>query len=300
MTSRRLHAQTILTILYGTDRPRSRRPSFGDDGYKQEYERMWLALAEIGIRCIRSPLTSYREGRFMKGWEYKGGRWQRTKPYRAEMLWDKASERYRTHKQELAKRHFMVNHPVFSRLTDDKLFTSLLFFHLSPRTVAVKSPREIARALQLIRGSKLVLKPNAGLGGKGIHVIDRRELRPSLITGEMIVQEFIETKKGIRDISIGRHDLRIELLNEKIFRSYVRIAQEGKYLANFHQGGSGLWVPQSRIPRSVLPIVREISLVFRQFTPLYYTIDFLFDRNDKPWVVEINCRPGIKFPAGFH
>ncbi|MBI2427040.1 MAG: hypothetical protein HYV34_04285, partial [Candidatus Kerfeldbacteria bacterium] len=42
------------------------------------------------------------------------------------------------------------------------------------------------------------------------------------------------------------------------------------------------------------------SLVFRQFTPLYYTIDFLFDRNDKPWVVEINCRPGIKFPAGFH
>lgn len=293
----------IVTSLYRSEPARPTHPKFGGEYYQHQYEKIRLAWEDLGIRFVRSPLSTFRGGKFSGGWEFARGVWRRIAPYRPQIIWDKSHFSYETFplKEKLAEQFFFLCHPKFSEIAHDKFLTAKMFSDISPRTVYVRSRRELSRAAALLRSSRIVVKPNTLSGGRGIAIVPRQELSPALVRWPSILQEFIETSGGVPGIAEGRHDLRVELLNDRVFRSYVRVARKGKLLANLHQGGTGVWISKNRIPKSALEIIRSMQPKLQSLYPLYYTVDFLFDASGRPWIAEINHTPGVDFPTvGFH
>ena len=91
------------------------------------------------------------------------------------------------------------------------------------------------------------------------------------------------------------HDLRLVFIDEKVIYAYIREPRSGDLLANLAQGGSLKIVPNKLIPASVSPIIQRAHKLFGSFLPRVYTIDIMFDRRGKPWVVELNSMPGLYF-----
>ena len=112
---------------------------------------------------------------------------------------------------------------------------------------------------------------------------------------DYLVQEFIDSSLGVPGVSESMHDLRLVFLNDKLSYSYIREPEEGNYLANLSQGGSLSVVPKNKIPHSIYPIIRCANRVFETFNPRIYSIDFMFDENKRPWIVEMNSMPGLYF-----
>jgi D-alanine-D-alanine ligase-like ATP-grasp enzyme len=61
------------------------------------------------------------------------------------------------------------------------------------------------------------------------------------------------------------------------------------------QGGTMEIVKRKDVPKSVGPIIKRVQDVFRFYDPKIYTIDIIFDRQQNPWVVELNTMPGMYF-----
>lgn len=296
---RPIPSPVILTSLYGSEPPQPKVPRFGGAYYRKQYEKMRAVFEEIGIRFVRSPLASYRQGKFWSGWEFVNQKWVRLTPYRPHIIWDKTVFSHTTMemKEQIVRKHFFFCHPKFGQIAQDKFLTALIFSEWSPRTVYIKSPRDLREAFAHIRAARVVFKPNTLSGGKGIVIAPKRDIRPSMLKGPSILQEFIETQGGVPGMAHGRHDLRVEMFNDVVFRSYIRMARPGNLLANLHQGGTGIWIPKSKIPRQALSIIRSMQPRIASLYPLYYTVDFLFDHRGRPWIAEINHTPGVDFPT---
>jgi glutathione synthase/RimK-type ligase-like ATP-grasp enzyme len=109
------------------------------------------------------------------------------------------------------------------------------------------------------------------------------------------LQEFIDSSLGVPGISSGLHDLRLVFVNNKLIYSYIRKPQKGSFLANLSQGGSLVIIPSKKLPQSLFPIVKYVQQTFATFNPKIYSIDFMFDKKKRPWIVELNSMPGLFF-----
>lgn len=291
----------LITSLYHQESSQTQRPRFGAVGYKGQTEKIYNIWQGLGIRFVRSPLTSYQRGTFTKGWEFRGGKWQQLAPYRPQIVWNRMlfQPARMALLEELSRQHFLIGRPMFLSIANSKFLTSQIFRSVSPQTFFVASPADLFRAARRIPTSFVVVKPDTGSGGRGVMVLPKSKLTPSLITEPSIVQAFVETAKGFGNIAHSRFDLRVEMTNEKIFKAYIRMAPEKKFLSNVHQGGTMQWIPEKGIPASVKKILNSMQSVLSSFYPIYYTADFLIDAKGRPFLGEINHAPGIKFPDGF-
>ena len=107
-----------------------------------------------------------------------------------------------------------------------------------------------------------------------------------------IAQELIETN-GYKKWVKGAHDLRVMIINETPFHSFLRIPPKGKLIANLSQGGKIKLVNPKELPASLHDIMDVVSKKLKRFDKKMYAIDFIFDKNEKPWIIELNSRPGI-------
>jgi len=198
-------------------------------------------------------------------------------------------------KKAVAESLKMINHPDVEVLCDDKAVTSLKFPDISPKSFLVNTHHQLQKALKYIRTRKVVLKPRFGSFGNDVMVIDRRKLHGA-IHRNTILQEFIDTSEGIDKLNVsGYHDLRIVVVDGKIDHTYVRIAPKGSFTCNMTRGAEKKYINPEKLPSSVLNLVEYIDSEIKHYGSRIYSADFMFDEEQKPWLVEMNSKPGTLY-----
>jgi glutathione synthase/RimK-type ligase-like ATP-grasp enzyme len=239
---------------------------------------------------------------FKFAWTFDGKRWRKTRNVQPDIIYDKTSfsDEIQSVKNTIRHDYQIINDPEFTLLVGHKLFASLLAPKYFKKYYPVRSPKSIREALQKIPGKKIVLKPPLECGGRGVKILPKKELVSSKLSSPMIAQEFIDSSNGIRGILRGIHDLRAVFVNKKLVYVFVREPAKNSLLANLAQGGTMFYVPENKLPKTLLPIISEIQDAFLFFEPKIYSIDFMFDQAQKPWIIEFNTMPGFFFFSETH
>ncbi len=192
-------------------------------------------------------------------------------------------------KKIIEKRLPFFNKIKLSEIMTNKWSTYKNFKKFSPKLVIVKKEADFKK-IQTLSTKKIILKPVHGSGGMGIKIIAKNSA--TKMPFPFLAQELIETV-GYKNWVKGAHDLRVMVINETPFHSFFRIPPKGKLIANLSQGGKIKLVNPKELPESICAILRYASKKFVSFDKKMYAIDFIFDKNERPWIIELNSRPGI-------
>lgn len=192
----------------------------------------------------------------------------------------------------------ILNNLKFKTLCNNKNSMYLLLGKFMPKSFKIKNQAELKKALLKFPAKKVaVLKPANGLGGKGIIIDIPKNLAQIILAKktEYVLQQFVDTSHGIKDITKEKHDLRIILIDEKIVMASVRTPKEGSYLANVAQGGKIQEINIKKIPAEAFVLTKKIQKILdKKYNYPLYSIDLGFE-NGKPYVFELNDQIG--FPS---
>jgi len=188
----------------------------------------------------------------------------------------------------------IINHPDFDEICRDKLKTFELFSSIAIKTLLVNSYQEAINSFAKIKGDKIVLKERFGEEGRGVFVIDKKEIKQDLYDDwtNVLIQEFMDSSMGIPNIVKGMHDISVIVVNKKIISGLLRQPAEGSYLANLKLGGSCISLPLGEIPKEVLEILNKIIDKVSSFYPVIFRADFINTKKGFK-LLELNSRPGI-------
>jgi len=268
-------------ILFGKSNWKKAKP-FSNKDYQYSYEYFYSLCKKNNIQMYRASYEwyDYKKQLFKYAWAYEGegANWKKVKNIQPDLIYDKTKSRLEVYykKELISERYPFINDLRFTSLIDDKLTTSLIFDKWSKKSWVIKNFSES--------------------GGKDVQIIDKKNTsKIKKIEKENIVQEFINSSCGVPGVSKKMHDLRLVFVNNKLIYAYIREPKDGSFLANLAQGGSLVVVPKEKLPKSLQPIVTYANDVFATFSPRIYSIDFMFDENKKPWIVELNSMPGLFF-----
>lgn len=288
-------------IIFGKNDWKKSQP-FDNKDYQYSYEYFYTLCKKTGIQMYRASYEwyDYKKHIFKYAWIYEGenANWKRVFNIKPDLIYDKTKARMEVYyKKELIREKYpFINNLEFTQLIDDKLTISLLFEKWSKKSWLLENKRELRAALSKIKSGKIVLKPLIESGGKGVQIYTKREaLKKAKISGPYLAQEFINSSRGVPGVSKKIHDLRLVFINDKIIYAYIREPKRGLFLANLAQGGSLTIVPLKKLPKSLLPIISHANKLFRTFEPRVFCIDFMFDKEKRPWIVELNSMPGLFF-----
>ncbi|MDO8240549.1 MAG: ATP-grasp domain-containing protein [Candidatus Moranbacteria bacterium] len=288
-------------ILFGKSDWRKAKP-FANKDYQYSYEYFYSLCKKNNIQMYRASYQWYdhTNNLFKYAWLYEGegGKWKKVKNIKPALVYDKTKARMEVYhiKELIGQNYPFINDQIFTRLIDDKFTTSLIFEKWSKKNWLIQNHADLKKTLPKITTSKVVLKPLMESGGKGVQVLNKKDAASKAqIEGVSLIQDFIDSSNGVPGVSTAMHDLRVVMINEKIIYAYIREPQAGSYLANLAQGGSLKIVPKEKLPKALLPIINFANNALASFNPRIFSIDFMFDENKKPWVVELNSMPGLFF-----
>jgi len=255
--------------------------------------------SRLGLTVYLSKIGKYNplKHSLRKAWVYEDYKWKLLKHKKSNLMYYRGKNMDSLGISEKAMQYGlkMVNHPELEVLCDDKVVTSMRFPEISPKTFLVNSITQLQKALYFIPSRKVVLKPRFGSFGNNVVIMDKHKLRGS-ITRNTLLQEFIDTSSGIKQFNFsGYHDLRVMIIDGKIDHAYVRIAPKGSYTANMTRGATKKYIPSEDLPNSVLNLIRHIDSEVKHCGARIYSADFMFDSEQKPWLVEMNSKPGTMY-----
>ncbi len=287
-------------ILYS--QPKGASLPFKEDKYRLSYERLYSMGEKVGLIFYRAPFEWYdsKNNRFSKAWSYKNGKWQQYTDIQPDVIYDKTSTQEKSREEGLflARKYPLLNDPEFTRSAGNKYLASRLVPEFFKPYIRVKDHSELEDALRRIPANRIVLKPELGSGGRGIFIGSPQKALTKELFYPILVQEFIDGSGGVPGQKSGLHDLRVVYLNEEPLYSYIRTPAQGKLLANVAQGGKMEIIPLGKLPSSIIPVAAAVQRAFSKYKKKIYTIDFIFDLDQKPWIVELNTKPGIYFEPG--
>ena len=156
------------------------------------------------------------------------------------------------------------------------------------------------KKIRTLNGTRFVIKPNIGQKGIDVRILKKEEIKNIKINKPMLVQEFIDGSHGVANIVKGIHDLRIIIFDKKIFGAFIRIPQKGSLIANITQGGSRIIIKKEDVPENVIDITKEVIKKFEHFDNLFYSIDFILDKEQKAYIIEINPNTGFTVESKKH
>lgn len=251
--------------------------------------RQGVAFFAVHLGCYRGNQTFRDAYRFTgKEWEHVPGE------TRVDIVFLKTPHLIDT----LDTADLTMCHRDLELLNDDKALMQRHFGDLLPQAVSV-TRQEWQEALHHVPGDVLVLKPVDGSRGNGVWIGKREEFNASCFDEtytHYILQEFIDSSAGIPGLFSGRHDLRLILAQEVPILSFVRIAQEGTYLANFAQGGRLEVLDVAALPPEVQAFARQVDSRLSHLSPRFYTIDMIRRTDGRYFLTEINTGPGLPNP----
>jgi len=266
---------------------------------KKRTNQAFALLSRIGkekeIRFLISDFKQLDKNILKKAWVFEDV-WQIVENRELELIFDRSETNFKNDekKEEINKKIKIINNPGFNKLCWDKVQTYDYFSELVPRTFAVSNINEAKEILPMIGTETVVLKPRYGIMGKDIQFLKKNKIKE--VKKDYIVQEFIDSSKGIKELDIqGVHDLRIVIINGEIHHSYVRVAEPRSLFANCAKGGKKVFLKKEQIPDKILDIVKEVDSRFQRYLPRIYSIDFVYDKNGKIWIAELESIPGFAY-----
>ncbi len=154
-----------------------------------------------------------------------------------------------------------------------------------PKTVMVRNPNQLVRALQLTDGPPAILKLIEGTQGIGVILSETKQSFESTLDTlwnlgqDILIQQFIADSKG--------RDIRAFVVNGKVIAAMKREAAAEEFRANIHRGGTGKIVVLSSIQE-------ETALKATEILGLGIAgVDF-FDIPGEPIIIELNSSPGLQ------
>ncbi len=190
-----------------------------------------------------------------------------------------------------------VNTREFKELACNKWEAYLKLHDYMPRTYWVGELKNVDSKLSQVTTKNIVLKPYDGLRGKGIFIGLKEKLKDfksKKLGGKYILQEFVDTSGGIPNLTPGKHDLRIVVVNGGAVWCHIRVPMEGSFLANAAQGGNLTEINYKQVPESVKKIVKIISGKFyKEYDNPVFSLDFGINKEGKPLIFEINDQIGF-------
>ncbi len=263
---------------------------FDNTDYKKSYHDLAEIIAKRGGQCIivRGAETFLGAGAFSHGWVYEYGVFRTTDgPVQLDVIYNKG-EAFQADAETA-----MVNDPHVDALCRNKERTIGQFPAFFPKSKLVTSVSDLNGALGSLSGDTLVVKPTDGWGGHGVWVGDRGEAYQKVERYPALIQEFIDTSKGIPGIVDGKHDLRILIVGGKLALCYVRTPPDGSAVANLAQGGKIILVPDDKIPPEALAIAMSIDAEIGKAGKRVYSVDMGLHDGREWKLFELNPQPGL-------
>ena len=267
--------------------------------FQNFYEQLQKAGLHRGFQFYFVSASSYDSSlkQFDEGWTYVDQQWQLEQSIIPDLIYDKISNRLIPELfsilSSISQQYRFVNSLEFTMLVSNKLYTSLLFpEYCQPYQFIVN--QEQLRAMASRYPDRIVLKQMRHSSGDDVYIVSGAELQSLQVSYPILLQQFVDSSAGIPGLITGLHDLRVMCINDRIVHSYIRQPATGSLLANIAQGGSVTLLELSQIPDSVLAITSVIQQRLAVFFPAIYTIDFLFDADGRPWIIELNTKPGMQ------
>lgn len=266
--------------------------------------QLYQYFTEQNIALCRAPITYYNTAKneFSRAMFFENDQWVIKEHVRPHAIYDKSryfitSDAMKT-REIIAKKNPFANSLQISQLMSNKSLTYNLFGHISPRSLLIRSASDLAH-INALTTEKLIIKPLSDSGGKGILITQKADAISTLseMKVPILVQEFIDSSKTDNHIVHGRNDIRIIIKEKTPFYSFVRRPAQGKLLANISQGATLDVLPiatildYAPIMDFLVPIIDKVD----KYDPnhKFYAIDFMLDNANKPWLIELNSRPGI-------
>ncbi|HBB37338.1 MAG: Prokaryotic glutathione synthetase, ATP-grasp domain family [Candidatus Moranbacteria bacterium GW2011_GWC1_45_18] len=294
----------VLILFSKSDWKTSTPPK--DKAYRYSYEYFYTLCRKNNIQVYRASYEWYdfKKKIFKYAWifESAGNNWQRVRNIKPDFIYDKTKARPEIfYKKDLIGLDYpFINHLEFTKIVDNKYTNSLMFFRWSKKAWLAHNQKEMKKIIRSIKTSKIVLKPLRQSGGEGVQILNKADASKCPNFNQThLLQEFIDSSEGVPGVVKGIHDLRLIMVNNELIYSLIRQPAKGSYLANLAQGGTVTFIPLNKVPRSVFPIINQAKKLFESFRPRIFSIDVMFDKKKKPWVVELNSMPGLYFsPKG--
>ena len=154
-----------------------------------------------------------------------------------------------------------------------------------PRTVMMRHPTQIERALETVGGPPAILKLIRGTQGIGVVLAETEQVARQVLETfwrlgmNILVQEFIEESEG--------RDIRALVVGRRVVAAMRRQARFGELRSNVHRGATGTAV---RLPDSYTQAAVRAA---RAMKLRFAGVDLLESRGG-PKVMEINSSPGLE------
>lgn len=300
-------AKKILFVYSFDEDNHQKVPSFGD--LDMRAFEMWFRQAKEN--SLEPHLVFYKnidinQKNITKYWTIKDGNWVKNEDslelHSFSLILDRIisslADETKNLRAFLAKQVKMINNPKLINLIGNKISQYILFSEFMPTTVLVNSTEELNIKLDQIETEKVVIKPFDGEGGKDVSIIDKKEILNSskiVIEPPFIMQDFIESTRGVPNFDTEENivaDLRIVLIDNDPVYAISRRALPNSLLTNVAQGAVVRIVDLNLISKEVLEICHKVTSKLSFFSPTSLSIDFMFDNNYKPYLIEINTKPG--------
>lgn len=267
--------------------------------YDEAYRTLYAMAEKRHIRMVRVSTDWYDEQKkvFKSYVGLEDGKWiQHDEHLRPDLVYDKSSslERFQKIKRGIEEMYPFLNATDFTRQADDKLQASLLLPRYFQPYLLIENQAQWEEASRE-PSDCIVAKKAIGSGGDEVYIGPRSKFEPKRFTYPFLLQKFIDSSRGIPGIVHGPHDLRMIFIDEEFIYAYVRTPKAGEFRANVAKGGSMFLVEKERLPQALAPLIENVQRVFRRFSPKIYTIDCMFDRTGRPWIIELNTMPGLYF-----
>ncbi|HAI74025.1 MAG TPA: hypothetical protein DCS28_03430 [Candidatus Moranbacteria bacterium] len=291
-----------LVIIYSEDDWNKKTVLENNPHTRQTIENLCKYSIKHGITLYRANIEWYNSDKniFKKAWGFKNKQWAKINSFiKPDFILDKLSGKqdYKMfdNKITLSKKTVMLNNPLFRTMLGNKLSQYLCLGEFMPKSFLAMQENELPSILKKAKTKKIVAKPIYGSGGFGITIEEKNKIKNNSLNFPVIIQEFIEGKGGIPRFSAKNElaDLRIVFINHKPIYALSRIAQKDSLFTNFHQGAKVVLVPQKSIPQSVKNLVKKIICKLSIYPKSNYSLDFMFDRNGNPYLIEMNTSPGL-------
>jgi len=259
------------------------------------YKQFFKMGADRGMKMVWSSTKYFNGSHFTKYFCLDGTKWKMyKKPLKAHFILDKS---YATtdiiKKQQMAVQVPYLDPIQMQLLVNDKFLTEAAFPGLIHPGIIVRTQDELKEGLKKIKTREVVVKPLASSGGRDIAILSKSKMAKFKIKDTMLLQEFIDSSKGVPGLYKGIHDFRLLFLSNKLIHAYIRTCAPNSKMCNVTLGAGRVIVPLNKVPTKMLKIAKEFQKRFAQFHNSFYSIDFIYRNGVTPIVIEINIKPGL-------
>lgn len=294
----------------------------GRSGYNHAYSYFLKTCQKFGLSAAFCTSDSIIGAGTCKGfWAFQNNGWTRNEQFcYSRQIFDKFSP---LNLKKILQRQLLFssdqvqpfNNPVIASLFFDKhsSYTKLSKYAIPTVTIGDNTNKSINQSLKKLRrlvgkqknqndfGQSVIVKNRYGAGGEDLFMVAddfQNKIRAILEANpklSFVIQPMINFKKGFSyKNQTGAADIRLIYKNGKIIQNYVRMAKQGDFRCNAHQGGSVLYPNLKDIPTQVLQAADKILKVLDQNESLF-TLDFIVSDHGNAYFLEGNVGPGINW-----